>query len=135
MAGAWRGSSANAADPRPCFGSSRALGLLLSRALSSRLRTSVLRMGENAPSISLLREQIVDLEVLSHQTHAAVESVGGLLRREPLEAAAADAIVLPEVAVHGFETVVRLASEYFQVLSAGVAQRATARWFWLAAPA
>jgi hypothetical protein len=107
MAGACR----DAVNPRPCFGSSRALGLLLSRALSSRLRRSILRMGENTSSISLLREQIVDLEVLSNQTHAAVESVGGLLRRESLEAAVADAIVLPEIAVHGFETVVRLASD------------------------
>ncbi len=111
----------DAVNPRPCFGSSRALGLLLSRALSSRLRRSILRMGENTSSISLLRKQIVDRDVLSHETHAAVESVGGLLRCEPLEAAVADAIVLPEIAVHSFETVVRLASDYLRAPSAGVA--------------
>ena len=113
-----------ALDPRPCFGSSRALGLLLSRALSSRLRGSILRMGASTSSISLLREQIVDVEVLPHETHAAVESVSGLLRRKSLEAAVADAIVLPEITVHGFETVVRLASDDFRVLPAGVAQPA-----------
>ncbi len=78
-------------------------------------------MGENTSSISLLRKQIVDRDVLSHETHAAVESVGGLLRCEPLEAAVADAIVLPEIAVHSFETVVRLASDYLRAPSAGVA--------------
>ena len=57
---------------------------------------------------SLLRKQIVDREVLSHETYAEVESAGGLLRCEPLEAAVAGAIVLPEIAVHRFETMVRL---------------------------
>jgi hypothetical protein len=69
------------------------------------------RLGACTSSISVRHEQIVDLEVLSHEAHAAVDSVGGLLRRESLEAAVADAIVLPEIAVHGFETVVRFASD------------------------
>ena len=68
MAGHGGGSSLLTTTPGHVSAAGRALGLLLSRALSSRLRRSILRMGEKTSSIALLLEQIVDLEVLSHET-------------------------------------------------------------------
>ena len=49
------------------------LVLLLSRALSSRLPKSILRLGETTSSIRLLVQHIVDLEGLPHEPHVGPE--------------------------------------------------------------
>src|SRR4051812_48282035 len=75
----------------------RALGLLLSRALSSRLPTAIIGGRGALVSSATFLQQLVDGEVLLHQRQAAPQGVSGLLGREPLQTAMADAIVLAEV--------------------------------------
>ena len=118
------GFSPRARAPGHVSAAGRALGLLLSRALSSRLPKSILRLGETTSSIRLLVQQIVDLEVLLHEPHTALDGMSGCLRRKALEAAVADTVILAEIAINGFETVVGRASNFVGTLSAGVAQPA-----------
>ena len=56
-----------------------------------------------------------------HQSQAALQGVSGLLRRESLKAAVADAIVLAEIMVNRLEAVVGLASDDVRLLALGVA--------------
>src|SRR6516225_9832689 len=68
-----------------------------------------------------LLQQVVDVEVLSHERQAALQRVSGLLWSEFLKAAVADPVVLAEIVVNRFEAVVGLASNDVWVLSLGVA--------------
>src|SRR5258708_15178988 len=77
----------------------RALGLLLSRALSSRLPGLIIAWVA-AGSSWILRQEVVDFQVLADERHTTPQSVRRLLRRESLEAAVADAIVLAKVTVN-----------------------------------
>ena len=65
-------------------------------------------------------QQVVDGEVLLDQRQAAPQGVSGLLGREPLETAMADAIVLAEITVDRLEAVVGLASDDMRLLAFGV---------------
>src|SRR4029077_7127040 len=63
---------------------------------------------------------VVDRQVLSHQAEATRQRLRGLFGSQALESAVADAVVLPEVAVHGLEAVVRLAGDDVRLLALGV---------------
>ena len=67
------------------------------------------------------RAQVVDRQVLLHQAKTARQGVSGLLGGQALESAMADAVVLPEVAVHGLEAMVGLAGDDVRFLPFGVA--------------
>jgi hypothetical protein len=87
-----------------------ALGLLLSRALSSGLLESIIDP-TTPESRAVFLQQVINGEVLLHQRHAASQGVGGLLGRQPLEAAMSDPIVLTEITVDGLQAVVSLACD------------------------
>ena len=76
-------------------------------------------MGALVSSAAFL-QQVIDGEVFLHQRQAATQGVSGLLRREPLQAAMADAIVLAEVTVDRLKAVVSLASDDMRLLAFGV---------------
>ena len=87
-----------------------ALGLLLSRALSSDLLGSIIDPTTPESRAAFL-QQVIDGEVLLHQRQATAQGVGGLLGRQPLEAAMPDPIVLTEITVHSLQAVVGLAGD------------------------
>jgi len=87
-----------------------ALGLLLSRALSSGLLGSIVDPTTPESRAAFL-QQVIDGEVLLHQWQATSQGVGGLLGREPLEAAMPDPIVLTEITVDRLQAVVGLACD------------------------
>jgi hypothetical protein len=93
--------------------------LLLSRALSSRLLVLIVT-DAFAGSSTLSLQQVVDRQVLSHQAEATRQGLRGLFGSQALESAVADAVVLPEIAVHGLEAVVRLAGDDVRLLAFGV---------------
>src|SRR3974377_2309700 len=66
-------------------------------------------------------QQVVDVEVLAHESQAALQRVSGLLGRESMKAAVPDAVVLAEIVVNRFEAVVGLASNDIRVLPLGIA--------------
>jgi hypothetical protein len=70
--------------PSHASAAGRALGLLLSRALSSRLPTSIIGGRRALASSRLFLQQVVDGEVLLDQTRTAPQGVSGRLRREPI---------------------------------------------------
>ena len=98
----------------------RALGLLLSRALSSRLPTSIIGWRGALVSSVVFLKQVVDSEVLLDQRQTAPQGVSGLLWREPSQTAMADAVVLAEVTIDCLKAVVGLASDDVRFLAFGV---------------
>jgi hypothetical protein len=96
-----------------------ALGLLLSRALSSGLLGSIIDP-TTAESRAVFLQQVVDGEVLLHQRQATPQGVGGLLGCEPLEAAMPDPIVLTEITVNSLQAVVGLAGDDVGLFPFGV---------------
>src|SRR5262245_9363222 len=96
-----------------------ALGLLLSRALSSGLLGSIID-STTPESRAAFLQQVIDGEVLLHQRQATPQSVGGLLGCEPLEAAMPDPIVLTEITVDCLQTVVGLAGDDVGLLPFGI---------------
>jgi hypothetical protein len=62
---------------------------------------------------------VVDAEIFLHQSDAASQQVRGLLGREALLAAAADAVVLAEVAIDGLQRVPGFAGHQVRLLAFG----------------
>src|SRR5262245_2087000 len=96
-----------------------ALGLLLSRALSSGLLGSIIDPSTPESRAAFL-QHLIDGEVLLHQWQATAQGVGGLLGREPLEAAMPDPIVLTQITVNGLQAVVGLAGDDVGFLPFGI---------------
>jgi hypothetical protein len=80
----------------------------------------MIRPGATRSSRALL-QQVIDGEVLLDQSQAAPQGVSGLLGRESLKAAVADAIVLTEITVNRLQTVVGLARDDVGLLPFGIA--------------
>src|SRR5215469_2528962 len=96
-----------------------ALGLLLSRALSSGLLGSIIDPTTPESRAAFL-QQVIDGEVLLHQRQATAQRVGGLLGRQPLEATMPDPIVLTEITVDRLQAVVGLARHDVRLLPLGI---------------
>ena len=98
----------------------RALGLLLSRALSSCLPTSIIGWRGALASSVVFIQKVVDSDVLLDQTQTAPQGVSGLLWRESFQTAMADAVVLAKVAIDRLDAVVGLSSDDVGFLAFGV---------------
>ena len=72
-------------------------------------------------SATVFLQQVIDRKILPDQREAATQGVRCLLGREPLQTAVADAIVLAQVTVDGFQTVVRLSSDDVRLFPFGIA--------------
>ena len=105
--------------PSHASAAGQALGLLLSRALSSRLPVSIIGHRWLWSSVVIL-QLVVDVEVLLDQGQTAFDEVCSFLRCEPLNTAMADAIILAEVTIDRVETVVSLASDDVRLFAFGV---------------
>ena len=66
-------------------------------------------------------EHVVDGEVFVDESEAAVECLRGQFRSEALESAVSNAIVLPEIAVNGVESVVGLPCDKVWIFAFGIA--------------
>jgi hypothetical protein len=72
-------------------------------------------------SATVFLQQVIDRKILPDQRQAAAQGVRCLLGREPLQTAVADAIVLAQVTIDGFQTVVRLPSDDVRLFAFGIA--------------
>ena len=106
-------------DCRPCRGHKATAGIAPRQSPSSRRWGPSVIQGKTR-SATFFLQQIIDGKVLMDQREAAGECMRGLLGRESLYSAMADAVELPEIAVNGFEAVVGFASDNVGFLPMGI---------------
>ena len=96
-------------DSRKCFVPGRPLGLLLSIALSFRLARLIVAIGNKRSSKSVLQFYI-DGEILVDETDGTVKRMCRFFCCHTLLPTMSHTIVLAEISINGFQTVVRFLS-------------------------